>query len=125
MESSAAVKEKWCCCDRQNNNPAMAQIHFLLLPDVVLLEIFAYLSCEDVLYAFGSFQDVHLLDLLTKYGAFRQICLSSQLPMHQYEILASGIWSYDLVRSFVCKEIFSDFIFYLTPCQIFPSLTEL
>ena len=103
----------------------MIQSHFLSLPDVVLLDIFSYLSCENVLYAFGSFQDVHLLDLLTECGAFGQICLSSQLPRHQYEVLASGIWRYDLVRSLVCKEMFSDFIYYLTPSQRFPSLTEL
>lgn len=103
----------------------MTQTHFLSLPDVVLLDIFSYLSCEDILYAFGSFQDFHLLDLLTEYGAFRQICLSSQLPKHQNEVLASGIWRYDLVRSFVCKEMFSDFISYLTPSPIFSSLIEL
>ena len=103
----------------------MAQARFLSLPDIVLLDIFSYFSYEDVLYAFGSFQDFHLVDLFTEYGAFRHICPSSQLPRHQYEVLASGIWRYDMVCSFVCKEMFSDFIFYLTPCQIFPLLTEL
>ena len=39
----------------------MTQTHLMLLPDIVLLEIFSYLSCEDVLYTFGSFQDFDLL----------------------------------------------------------------
>jgi hypothetical protein len=103
----------------------MPPTHFMLLPDIVLLEMFAYLSCEDVLYAFADLHDVHLLDLLTEHGAFRHICLSSQLSRHQYNVLSTGVWRYDLVRSFVCKEMFSDFINNLTPCQIFPSLTEL
>jgi hypothetical protein len=97
----------------------------MLLADIVFLEIFTYLSCEDVLYAFADLQESHLIDLLTEHGAFRQICLSSQLSRHQYKVLSNGVWRYDLVRSFVCKEMFSDFIVGLTPCPIFTSLTEL
>jgi hypothetical protein len=82
------------------------------LPDIVLLEIFTYLSCEDVLYVFG--------DLLTEHGAFRRICLSSQLPRRQYIVLSNDIWRYNLIYSFVRKEMFSDFIKDVTPCQIFP-----
>ncbi len=103
----------------------MVPTHLMSLPDLVLLEVFSYLSCEDVLYAFGNLHDFRLSDLLTERGAFRHICLSSQLSRHQYQVLSKGIWRCDLVRSFVCKEMFSDFINYLTPCQIFPSLTEL
>jgi len=103
----------------------MTPTHFMLLPDIVLLEIFSYLSCEDVLYAFGDLHDFYLLDLLTEHGAFRQICLSSKLSRHQYQVLSKGIWCYDLVRSFVCKEMFSDYIIHFTPCQIFTSLTEM
>ncbi|CAF4073334.1 unnamed protein product, partial [Rotaria sp. Silwood1] len=103
----------------------MTSTHFMLLPDIVLLEIFSYLSSEDVLYAFGNLHDFRLLDLLTEYGAFRQICLSSQLSRYQYQVLSKDIWRYDLVRSFVCKEMFSDYIIHFTPCQIFTSLTEL
>ena len=103
----------------------MTQTHLMLLPDIVLLEIFSYLSCEDVLYAFGSFQDFDLLPLLTERGAFRQICLSSELSLHHYDVLLNDIWRYDLVRSLVSKEMFSDFLFHFTPCEIFPSLTEL
>jgi hypothetical protein len=95
------------------------------LPDIVFLEIFRYLSCEDVLYAFADLQESHLIDLLTEHGAFRQICLSSQLSRRQYKILSNGIWRNDLVRSFICKEMFSDFANHFAPCQIFPSLTEL
>jgi hypothetical protein len=103
----------------------MAPSHFMSLPDIVLLEIFTYLSCEDVLYAFADLQESHLINLLTEHGAFRQICLSSQLSRRQYIVLSNDIWRYDLVRSFVCKEMFSDFINDLTPCQIFPFLTNL
>jgi hypothetical protein len=103
----------------------MASSHFTSLPDIVLLEIFTYLSCEDALYAFANLQESHLIDLLTEHGAFRQICLSSQLSRHQYLVLSNGIWRYDLVRSFVCKEMFSDCINDLAPCEIFPCLTEL
>ncbi len=103
----------------------MASSHFMSLPDIVFLEIFTYLSCEDVLYAFADLQESNLIDLLKEHGAFRQICLSSQLPRRQYLVLSNGIWLYDLVRSIICKEMFSDFIFYLTPCQIFSCLTEL
>lgn len=99
--------------------------HLLSLPDIVLLEVFGYLSCEDVLYAFGDFHNVRLINLLGEHGAFEQICLSSKLSRQQYTYLSNGIWRYDLVRSFVCKEIFSDYVVNLTPCQIFPSLTDL
>jgi len=103
----------------------MIPTHFLSLPDIVLLEIFTYLSCEDILYAFADLHDFHLNDLLTEHRAFRHICLSSQLSRRQYQVLSQGIWRYDSVRSLVCKEMFSDFIMDLTPCQIFTSLTEL
>jgi hypothetical protein len=103
----------------------MMPSHFMLLPDIVLLEMFTYLSHEDVLYAFANLKDSHLIDLLTEHGAFRQICLSSQLPRRQYSVLSNGIWRYDLVRSFICKEMFSDCIDILSPCRIFPFLTEL
>jgi len=103
----------------------MAPAHFMSLPDLVLLEVFSYLSCEDVLYAFGDLHAFHFYDLLTEHGAFRHMCLSSQLSRHQYYILSNGIWRFDLVRSLICKEMFSDFLVGFTPCQIFPSLTEL
>jgi hypothetical protein len=103
----------------------MMPTHFLSLPDIVLLEIFAYLSYEDILYGFGDLHDLHLNDLFMEHGAFRQICLSSQLSSYQYQVLSNGIWRYDLIRSFVCKEMFSDFIMDFTPCQIFTSLTDL
>jgi hypothetical protein len=104
---------------------SMAPSHFLSLPDIVVLEIFTYLSCEDALYAFVNLQDSNLINLLMGHGAFRQICLSSQLTRHQYLVLSKGIWRYNLVRSFVCKEMFSDFVNYFAPRQIFPCLTEL
>ena len=99
--------------------------HFLSLSDIVLLEIFQYLSCEDVLCAFASSQNDHLNDLLGERGAFRQIRLSSQLSRAQHLILSKGIWRNDLVQSFICKDRFSDFLTDLTPCPIFPLLTEL
>jgi hypothetical protein len=86
------------------------------LPDIVLLEIFTYLSCEDALYAFADLQESHLINLFTEHGAFQQICLSSQLSRGQYLVLSNGTWCYDLVRSFVCKEMFSDFIHGLALC---------
>jgi hypothetical protein len=95
------------------------------LPDIVLLEIFTYLSCEDASYAFADFQESHLIDLPTEHGAFQKICLSSQLFRGQYLVLSNGIWRYDLARSFVCKEMFSNFMHGLAPCQIFPFLIEL
>ncbi|CAF4634355.1 unnamed protein product, partial [Rotaria socialis] len=104
---------------------SMSSTHFISLPDIVLLEIFGYLSCEDVLYAFADLHDTHLIDLLIEHGSFRHICLSSQLSCHQYKILSQGSWRYDLVRSLVCKEMFSDFISDLAPCKIFSSLTDL
>ncbi len=103
----------------------MAPSHFLSLTDIVLLEIFTYLSCEDLLYAFANLQESHLINLLIEHGAFRHICLSSQLPRRQYLVLSNGIWRYNLVRSLVCKEMFSDCIHYFAPCQIFPCLTDL
>ncbi|CAF3743176.1 unnamed protein product [Rotaria magnacalcarata] len=104
---------------------SMAPTHFMSLPDITLLEIFTYLSSEDVLYTFADLHDVHLIDLLTEHAAFRQICLSSQLSRGQYKVLSNGIWRYDSVCSFVCKEMFCDFITDFTPCPLFPSLTEL
>jgi hypothetical protein len=77
------------------------------------------------LYAFANLHDFHLTDLLTEHGAFQHICLSSQLSLRQYDVLSNGIWRYDLVRSFVCKEMFCDFANHFTPCQIFTSLTDL
>jgi hypothetical protein len=103
----------------------MTATHFMSLPDLVLLDMFTYLSGEDVLYSFGDLHDLRVLDLLTEHGAFQHICLSSQLSRHQYQVLSKGIWRYDLVRSFVLKEMFSDYISHCTPCQIFPSLTDL
>ena len=103
----------------------MATTHFSALTDLVLLEIFAYLSCEDALYAFADLYDFRLVDLLRERGAFRHICLSSQLSRLQYSVLSNGIWCYDSVRSLVCKQMFSDFIDLFTPCQMFHSLTEL
>jgi hypothetical protein len=95
-------------------NIPMTPTDFMSIHDIVLLEIFTYLSYGDVLYAFG--------DLLREHGAFWRFCLSSQLSRCQYQVLSKGIWSYDL---FICKEMFSDYISDLTPCQIFPTLTEL
>ncbi|CAF1122349.1 unnamed protein product [Rotaria magnacalcarata] len=74
---------------------SMAPTHFMSLPDITLLEIFTYLSSEDVLYTFADLHDVHLIDLLTEHAAFRQICLSSQLSRGQYKVLSNGIWRYD------------------------------
>ena len=99
--------------------------HLLSLPDIAFLEIFTYLSCEDVLYSFADLHDFHLIDLLTEHGAFRQICLSSQLSRHQHQVLSTDIWRYDLVRSLICNEMFSDYLIYCIPCKIFPALTEL
>ena len=103
----------------------MVLTNFLSLPEVVLLEIFTYLSCEDLLYAFVNLQESHVVNLLMEHGAFRHICFSSQLPRRQYLVLSNGIWRYNLVRSLVCKDMFSDTIGCFTPCQIFPCLTEL
>jgi hypothetical protein len=99
--------------------------HFLSLADIVLLEIFAYLSCEDALYAFADLHDFRLVDLLSERGAYWHIRLSSQLSMQQYSVLSKDIWRYDYVRSLVCREMFSDFFPYFTLCRLFPSLTEL
>jgi hypothetical protein len=96
-------------------------IHFSSLPDIVLLEIFSHLSCEDALYAFADLHDFHLVDLLQERGAYRHMCLSSQLSVRQFTLL-KRIWRYDLVRSLVCKHLFSDFDY--MACQVFPSLTE-
>jgi hypothetical protein len=106
-------------------NISMTPTQFISLPHIVLLEIFSYFSCEDVLYAFADLRNVYFVDLLMEHGAFRHICLSSKLSSHHYEVLSQGIWRYDLVRSLVCKETFSDFIIDLTPCRTFPSLTEM
>ena len=103
----------------------MVPSNFSSLPDIVLLEIFTYLSCEDLLYAFVNLQEHYLINLLTEHGAFRHIRLSSQLPRRQYLVLSKGIWRYNLVRSLVCEEMFSDCIRFSAPCQIFPCLTEL
>ncbi len=103
----------------------MASTHFLSLLDSIFLEIFTYLSNEDILYAFVDLNDYHLTNLLTEYGAFQQICLSSQLPLRQYNVLSAGIWRSDLVHSFVCKDIFSDAANYFACCKIFPLLTHL
>jgi hypothetical protein len=106
-------------------NKSMARMNFLSLADIVLLEIFSYLSCEDALDAFADLQDFRLVQLLKERGAFYQICLSSQLSIQRYTFLALNIWRFDLVRSFVCKELFSDFFRNFITHQRFPSLTEL
>ena len=103
----------------------MFKTHFLQLPDIVILEIFSYLFNEDALFAFTDSNDIRMMNLLTEYGAFRQIYLSSQLCLRQYYRLSNGIWRYDLVRSIVCKEMFSDAFLHFLPCQRFPSLVEL
>ena len=106
-------------------NKSVFKTHFLQLPDIVIFEIFSYLSNEDALFAFTGFNNIRMMNLLTEYGAFRQIYLSPQLCRRQYYKLSNGIWRYDLVRSLVCKEMFSDAFLYLLPCQRFPSLVEL
>jgi hypothetical protein len=103
----------------------MAITQFSSLADIVLLEIFGYLSCEDALYAFADLADMRLVALLRERGAYSQICLSSQLPLLQYSGLSQGIWRYELIRSFVCKDMFSDFVPRFTPCRLFSSLIEL
>ena len=97
----------------------------IVLPNLELLDIFSLLACEDVLYAFGRLNDDRLLQLISEHGAFQQICLSSQMTRRQYYALARGVWRYDLVRSFVCKDVFSELIVELSPCPLFPSLAEL
>ena len=57
----------------------MSLPEFIFLPDIVLLEIFSYLSCEDALYAFDSLNNRRLSHLLEERGAFRQICLSPEV----------------------------------------------
>ncbi|CAF3038541.1 unnamed protein product [Rotaria sp. Silwood2] len=103
----------------------MRSTNFTSLSDIVLLEIFEYLSCEDVLYAFGDLHNFRFINLLEEHGAFEHICLSSEMSRRQYKILSNGIWRYELVRSFVCKEMFCEFIIEFTPCRIFPLLSEL
>jgi hypothetical protein len=103
----------------------MAITYFSSLSDIPLLEIFSYLSCEDALYAFADLHDHHLVDLLRERGAYYHICLSPQLSVEQYVCLRFDIWHYDLVRSLVCKEMFSDYISLVTPYPLFPSLTDL
>jgi hypothetical protein len=88
----------------------MTTSHILSLPDLVWLQIFSYLSCEDVLYAFAELQISHLNNLLIESGAFRHICLLSVLPRHQYETLLH-VWYPDFVRSLVLHEMLAELIY--------------
>lgn len=93
----------------------MSLIHFIFLPDIVLLEVFSYLSCKHALYAFTGFSEHRLDHLLRERGAFKQIHVSSHINCEQFNKLATDIWRYDDVRSLVCDEVFSDFGAYLIP----------
>jgi hypothetical protein len=103
----------------------MTIMHFSLLADIVLLEIFSYLSCSDALYAFAEFHNLRFIDLLYERGAFGQICLSAELPRRQYINLLESIWRFDSVRSLVVMDSIADHIVALAPRQLFPSLNDL
>lgn len=103
----------------------MSSTRFTALPDLAVLEIFSYLSCEDVLYAFARLHNERLFRLIIERGAFQQICLSSQMDRQKYYDLARGVWRFDLIRSLVCREVFSDVIVQFSPCPHFTSLTDL
>jgi hypothetical protein len=100
---------------------------FMSLPDLVLLEILSYLSCEDVLYAFDSLNLNRLNDLIVERGAFRQICLSPSLSMQQYKYLMNGVWSLHLVKSLVVRDVFAKFFVFILPLKsrLLPLLTDL
>jgi hypothetical protein len=99
---------------------------FCSLPDLVLLEIFSYLSCEDALFAFAELNINRLIDLLVEHGAFRHICVSSALSRQRYLVLKARIWRLDSVRSLVVEDIFAGIVFeYTSSDRYFPSLVEL
>ena len=96
------------------------------LPDMVLLEILSYLSCEDALYAIVSLHSDRFDRLLAERGAFRQICLSATLPTEQYRFLLNGVWSLHAVKSLILDRVFPDFSTAFPPFrQPLPSLTHL
>ncbi len=100
-------------------------VHLSSLPDLVLLEIFSYLSCEDALYAIAELNINRLNGMLAERGAFRQIHLSSALSYQRYIILAERIWRFDSVLSLVVEGIFADGLFLLAPRRVFSSLADL
>jgi hypothetical protein len=100
--------------------------HFLSLPDLVLLDVFWCLSCEDVLYAFAQLGICRLTELLAERGAFRHICLSYLLPKEQFTYLTKHVWSPQFVRSLVLHELFCEFIIGTALLgQSFPILQDL
>jgi hypothetical protein len=103
----------------------MIIMHLTSLPDLVLLDIFSYLSCEDALYSFAELNIFRLVDLLVERGAFRHICLSSALPFYQYTVLAQRIWCFNLVRSLVIQDAFIDIVSPHARWRLFPSLIDL
>jgi hypothetical protein len=101
-------------------------INFMSLPDLVLLDILSYLSCEDALYTMGSLHSDRLDHLLVERGAFRQICLSPTLLARQYDWLLDGVWSLQSVESLVLHGVFAEFFISLSQLQKpLPSLTDL
>lgn len=100
--------------------------NFMSIPDLVLLEILSYLSCEDALCTIGSLHSDRLNHLLVERGAFRQICLSPILSARQYDWLLDGVWCLQSVESLVLHGAFAEFFISLSLLQkTLPSLTDL
>src|SRR5690349_8188662 len=97
-------------------------VNFCSLADLVLLEIFSHLSCEDSLFAFAELNIDRLTNLLVERGAFQYIRLSSALSFERYLVLYERIWRRECIRSLVVEDMFADMISYYTRSWHFPSL---
>jgi hypothetical protein len=92
------------------------------LPELVLLEVLSYLSCEDALDAFACVNAL-LNRLLGERGAFYHIHLSSSLSRRQW-IAFYNMWPRYLIQSLTVRDVFTNLLSTLIPWS-FPSLTQL
>jgi hypothetical protein len=75
----------------------------ILLPDLILINIVSYLSCEErVLYAFQAFFN-KIEKLIEERRGFEQIRLQLNFPHQQFDVL-KNIWRYELVKSIVVDD---------------------
>jgi hypothetical protein len=97
-------------------------MNFLTLPDLVLINILLYLSCEDVLDAFHVFCD-RIEKLFEERRGFEQIGLALNSTHQQFTVI-KNVWLYELIKSIVGDNV-SPYVLILFNLQcLFHSLTN-
>jgi hypothetical protein len=97
-------------------------MNLLTLPDSVLINIFLYLSCEDVLNAFRAFFD-KIEKLFEERRGFEQIGLPLNFSHQQFTVI-KNFWRCELIKSIVVDNV-SPYVLILFNSQcLFHSLTN-